>query len=186
MPTFIPTLPVTRRVGRSTRSWWEQIGYSLVSFTEIEQGVIDWAVFFADDQSLWATQFMKDLKALVPVLRRSLDKAGAHRLPAEMQEAVSRVLSEVSELTDLRNDIAHMRLRFKAVPLEGEGDDWIDTASHVEVRKRSTERFEIVSHDLEWIRSARQTAIRVTISMHELMKGVAAELGLARPRTATL
>jgi len=84
-------------------------------------------------------------------------------------------------LTDMRNDIAHMRLVFKSVPLHGTDDEWINTASHVEVRNKRGDRLGIVQHDLKWVRSAKRSAHTVGQSLQILMKKVATELGLIAP-----
>jgi len=178
MRTFVPTLSINRRVGKDTCLWWQAIGHSLMSFTEVEQGVIDWAVFFANDKSLWKSRFMDDLKALVPELNRSLKKAGSHRLPEDLRAEVDQVLSEVEALTDLRNDIAHMRLEFSPVPLEETDDAWINTATHVKARKRHGNRIQLVSHDLRWIRSTTRTANTAGQSLHTLMGRAAVALKL--------
>jgi hypothetical protein len=96
MQKFVPILLASSHVGEKTLLWWREIGRSLVSFTEIEPAVIDWAVFFATDRSLWQSRSMDDLKALVPELRRSLRKAGGHRLSADTRATLQHVLLAVA------------------------------------------------------------------------------------------
>jgi hypothetical protein len=175
MPKFVPMLTVSSHVGEKTRLWWEQIGRSLVSFTEVEQAVIDWAVFFSDDKSLWKSRFMDDLKALVPELRRSLRKAGVHRLSAATKATLEEALSQVEALTQPRNDIAHMRLIFIDAPSD---KGWILTASHVQVRKRTGKRFVLAQRDLDWIRSTARAAKNAGKSLNTIMHLVKAELCL--------
>ena len=94
MPKFVPMLTVSSHVGEKTRLWWEQIGHSLVSRSlRSKQAVIDWAVFFSDDKSLWKSRFMDDLKALVPELRRSPRKAGGTALSAATKATLEEALS---------------------------------------------------------------------------------------------
>ena len=179
---FFPLLFSSSRVGISTREWWEAIGRSLMAFTEIEQSVIDWAVLFANDPALWQTRFRDDLKALVPELRRSLKKAGEHRLSGDTRSAIAAALCNVENLTDIRNDIAHMRLCFQLVPLAGDNNEneWIPAASHVEIRLRVPGTPELESRDLDWVRSAAKTAQQAGREFQAIMEQVAVALGLSQ------
>jgi hypothetical protein len=149
---YMPALRMSPRVGEQTRDWWQAIGQSLMQFTEVEQLVLDWAVRFSGDRSLWKNKFMADLKALVPVLNSSLKKAGYHRLSPEVKGQITRALADLDALNQPRNDVAHMRLLFKSVPLR-DSNGFIPSASHVQVRKRDDKRFVLAHRDLNWIRS---------------------------------
>jgi hypothetical protein len=155
----VPALQTFSHVGKRTQLWWLTIGKNITSFAELEQGVIDWAVHFADDTELWQAHFGRDLKGLVPVLRRALQKAGLNGLSEPTKKTVESSLTAVEKLTTARNYVAHLRLCFHAVPLYGTATRWVQTASHVEGRLHDGEKFVLKQRNLEWLRGTEK-AIR--------------------------
>jgi hypothetical protein len=184
--TYLPQFHLSTRVGEQTRDWWMAIGQSLMQFTEIEQLVIDWTVRFSGDRSLWKAKFMDDLKALLPALRKSLQQAGSHRLSRQTRDKIGKVLSDLEALNQPRNDIAHMRLLLKLVPLQ-DSEHWIPSASHVVVRKRDGQRLVLAHRDLRWIRSTVKAAKNAGKAFHAQMLEVWNELQASRvSRSRTL
>jgi len=172
--TLVPMFSVSPRVGEGTVVWWREIGRSLVSFTEIEQLAIDWAVCFSGNRALWKIHFMDDLKRVAQVLRRTIKQAGSHRLSAATRTEMLEIFSKLESLIQQRNDIAHMRLRFSHVPTND--DDWIPSASHVEVRKRKGNDIVLARRSLQWIRDVTDDARRIAGEFQSVMQKVAVEI----------
>lgn len=174
--TPVPTLQTFSRVGRRTRDWWLTIGKSITSFAELEQGVIDWAVHFTNNPMLWRQHFGRDLKALVPVLRRALLQAGLNTLSAPTRKVVESSLKAVEKLTPERNFVAHLRLCFGAVPLAGTARKWVRTASHVEGRRHDGTKFVMKHRDLDWLKDTESSIRSAHAALHRALTRVNQEL----------
>jgi hypothetical protein len=171
-----PTLQAFSRVGKRTDLWWIAIGKNITSFAELEQSAIDWAVHFAGDSKLWKDNFGRDLKGLVPVLRRTLQKAGLKSLSEPTKKAVESSLAAIEKLTNARNYVAHLRLCFHGVPLAGTATKWVQTASHVEGRLHDGKRFVLKHRNLDWLQDSERVIRLANADLHRAMALVASEL----------
>jgi len=173
---WIPLPQFSSRVGTTTLDWWQDIGRSLMAFTEVEQLVLDWAVVLTGYRAWWQEHSQADLKKRIAVLRKALKFIPRHPLPPPLAARVDAVLHELFTLTDLRNDLAHMRLIYSRVPLDDaddEGDDWIPSASHVEfISRQGNNQPVLQSRDRAWIRSVADKALTVAHELQTLMGDV--------------
>jgi hypothetical protein len=185
MRTTTPFMWVAQTIGDDSRAWWEAIGRSIMAFNEVEQGVIDWAVQFSQDASLWQKHFGKDLKALTPILRRILRRTGPSKLRVETMQACHDAIAGLDALIPDRNYVAHMRLRFHDVPLDGTDEDWISTASHVEGCIHDERGPVLEYRDLAWLQGTIANAHSAAAAFQDAMLAARAEMTHTQPIEAS-